>query len=115
LGTQFAEFLLKDGNSIPKRRLNGGVAMSITIGDKVNVEVNSKLEEGFIIGIRPFRGQPKDYTTVWIEFSNFAAESKPNIQVVVRKQDIEDWSTAELEDWIAKSNVSQSKFNVRSA
>jgi hypothetical protein len=89
--------------------------MSITIGDKVKVKVDGKVEEGFIIGIRPFRGQPKDYTTVWIELSNFAAESKPNIQVVVQKQNVENWSTAELEDWIAKSDANHSRYNVRSA
>jgi hypothetical protein len=84
--------------------------MSITIGDKVNVMLDGNVEDGFIIGIRPFRGQQEDHTTVWIELTNYPGENKPNLQVPVRTQDLYDWTIDDLESWIAKTENNHSRY-----
>jgi hypothetical protein len=83
--------------------------MSITVGDKVRMSFNGNVEDGYIIGIRPFRGQPKDYTTVWIEFINLDGETKPAVQVVVREAELQSWSISQLESWLATNAENHSK------
>lgn len=89
--------------------------MTIAIGNKITVRTNGNVEEGYIIGIRPFRGQPPGYTTVWIELDYPAVSSQPDIQVAVRSEDLKNWTLSDLEEWIVRSEANHSKALERSA